>query len=223
MAVSYYEDAQALRVVDVWQPGNETGWVTPRGLYDPRVKIDGEVRAPSKARTIGWIDHGTVGTNTLRFWGTSGSVNNGTFSLAKYLIPHDTTEYADKRAHDTRNTVFKMIPDWAACNHTGPAIEPWGNHNTIGMEYESLQNGRHDIGDRQYINGALVFAYEAALNGIRDAWRLPHGIIALEWGRRSDPWAGLFDIARSWEIVQAVRRDSRIWQMWGLPQPAQGL
>lgn len=219
----YFENAKALRVVDVWQPNNETGWVTPRGLYDPSVKIDGEVRAPSKLKTRHWFDHGTVGTNTLRFWGTGGSIANGTFSLAKYLVPRDQTVYADGTVHDTSNVVFKMIPDSAACNHTGPCIEPFSNRNSVGVEYESRQNGTHDITDLQYIKGALIFTHDAVVDSIRDYFRVPHGLAALPWGRRTDPWAGLFDIARSWEIVQAIRRDARVWVLWGLPQPERGL
>lgn len=219
----YFAKAQALRVVDVWKEGNETGWVTPRVLYDPAVKVNGESMAPSKLMTRYWVDHGTVGTNTLRFWGERGSILNGAYSLAKYLVPRDTTQYADNSIRDTSNVVFKMIPDWAACNHTGVCIAPFSNRNSVGVEYESRQNGTHDITDLQYIKGALIFTHDAAQDKIRDYFRVPHGIIALEWGRRTDPWAGLFDIARSWEIVQDIRRDARIWALWGLPQPQRGL
>lgn len=214
----YYANALALRVVDVWQPGNETGWVTPPELYDPTLG-----HAPRKQTTIAWFDHGTVGSNTLRFWGTRGSINNGTFTLAKYLVPHDTTVYADNRAHDTRNVVFKMHPDNMACNHTGDCIGPFSNINSVGVEYESLQNGTHDISDMAYVKGALLFTHDAAQDKIRDYFRVAHGIVAEPWGRRSDPWAGLFDIARSWAIVQDIRRDARIWALWNLPQPPRGL
>lgn len=219
-----FDHARALRVVDVWQPNNETGWVTPKVLYDPRVKhTDGEVKAPTLGRYIFWMDHGTVGTNTLRFWGTGGSINNGAFSLAQYLVPRDSTVYADGREHDTRNTVFKMVPNWAACNHTGVCNDPVNNTNTKGVEYESLQNNTHDITDMQYVKGALIYTYDAHQHKIRDYFRIPHGLMAEPWGRRSDPWAGLFDIARSWELVQDTRRDGRIWQFWGLPQQLRGL
>lgn len=219
-----FEQTRALRVVDVWQPGNETGWVTPRVLYDPTVRADdGDVKAPGKLESVsGWVDHGTVGSNTLRFWGTGGSVANRTWSLAHYLVPHDTTEYADRRAHDTRYTVFKMVPDGYGCNHTGPTFAYFGGHNTIGVEYESLQNGTHDISEQQYIKGALLYAYAAASQHIRDYFRVPHGLIAKPWTRRTDPWAGLFDIAHSWELVQQIRHDPRIWQLWGMPQPQRG-
>jgi hypothetical protein len=220
----YFEYARALRVVDVWKEGNETGWVTPRVLYDPTVKVNKKAMAPTKGKTIAFFDHGTVGSNTLMFWCTGGSVASGAYTLAKYLVPHDITVYADGREHDTRNVVFKMIPDWAACNHTGECVGPFNNTNSIGVEYESLQNGKHDIGELQYIKGALIFAYEAVLNKIRDYFRVAHGLVAINpWGRRTDPWAGMFDIARSWEIVQAIRRDERIWALWGLPQPERGL
>lgn len=214
----YFPNAQALQVIDVWQPNNPTGWVTPRVLYDPAL---GKVFA--KTTTLHWFDHGTVGTNTLRFWGTGGSITNKTFSLAKYLVPKDSTVYADGNAHDTRNVVFKMSPDWASPNHTGACIVPFNNPNSVGVEYESLQNGTHDITDLQYIKGALIFTHDAVQDKIRDYFRVAHGTVAIPWNRRTDPWAGLFDIARSWEIVQAIRRDSRIWALWGLPQPTRGL
>lgn len=218
MAVDPFTAAQRLQVIDVWKFGNPTGYVTPPVLYDPRLKM-----APKQGTVQWWLDHGTVGTNTLRFWGTNGSINNGTYSLAHYLVPHNTTEYADGRVHDTSNVVFKMVPDGYSCNHTGPCIEPVSNVNALGVEYESRQNGTHDIDEEQYIKGALLFANAAARYRIRDYFRVPHGLVAVDWGRRTDPWAGLFNIAYSWELVQAIRRDGRIWQMWGLPQPARGL
>lgn len=223
MAIDMFPHAQALRVVDVWKQGNETGWVTPEVLYNPAVKFNGEVKAPTLKKFLWWMDHGTVGTNTLRFWGTKGSINNGAFSLAQYLVPNDTTVYADNKPHDTRNVVFKMVPDNRACNHTGVCNDPVNNTNTKGVEYESKQNGSHDITDAQYIKGALIYAHDAALHTIGDYFRVPHGHWAEPWGRRRDPWAGKFDIARSWELVQAIRRDPRIWALWGLPQPARGL
>lgn len=217
--IDYFETAKALEIIDVWKEGNPTGWVTPKELYDPAFG-----HAPKKGKTIAWFDHGTVGMNTLEFWCTRGSINSGAYTLAKYLVPHDTTKYADGKVHDTRLVVFKMIPDWATCNHTGLCIgPPFSNTNSDGMEYESLQNGTHDISDMAYVKGALVFTHDAVLNKIKDYFRLAHGIAALPWTRRTDPWAGLFDIARSWTIVQAVRADKRIWDLWGLPQPQRGL
>lgn len=222
VTVDLYDIAQRLGIVDVWAQGNETGWVTPRELYDPAL---GHV---FKARPFTrWLDHGTVGTNTLRFWGERGSIHNGTFTLAHYLVPHEQTQYADGLAHDTSLTVFKMVPPGYACNHTGLCSGNINNTNTLGMEYENLQNGKEPFSDLQYAKGALVYAYDAAANGIRDCFRTSHGLVAVEiengqlkWGRRTDPFAGPFDFAYSWELVQAARRDARIWQMWGIPQPA---
>lgn len=223
MSIDMFPHAQALRVVDVHQAGNETGWVTPEVLYNPAKKHKGQVVAPTLGKYVFWMDHGTVGTNTLRFWGEGGSIANEAFSLAQYLVPKDSTEYRDGRQHDTRNVVFKMVPDGKACNHTGVCNDPVNNTNTKGVEYESRQNGTHDITDMQYIKGALIFAHDAAEHGIMDYFRIPHGLVAEPWQRRTDPWAGKFDIARSWELVQAIRRDARIWALWGLPQPARGL
>lgn len=216
----YFEAAKALRVVDVWKPGNETGWVTPKILYDPTLRAsDGQVKAPLYRTPQWWMDHGTVGTNTLRFWGEKGSVNNGSWTLAHLLVPKEATEYQDGHIHDTTNVVFKMVPPKFACNHTGDCISPISNINTRGVEYESLQNGTHDITNMQYIKGALLYTHDVAEFGIPDWRRVMHGLVAIPWGRRSDPWAGRFDIARSWTIVQAIREDKRIWDLWKLPQP----
>lgn len=209
-----FEWARRLQIVDVWKP-NITGWQTPRVLYDRTVLVNGEPVAPRYEAPMFFVDHGTVGSNTLRFWGQGGSVSNDTYSLAKYLVPHDTTVYADNRPHDTQLVVFKMHPDKFACNNVGPCIHPVTNRNTIGLEYESLQNGTHDISESQYIKGALVYAYEAHAHNIRDHFRVPHGLVAVHWGRRTDPWAGRMDIGHSWEIVQAARRDPDIRALWG--------
>ena len=215
MAVdAYYEMAQELKIVDVWKAGNETGWVTPRILYDPAYG-----KAPALGTVIAWFDHGTVGSNTLQFWGTQGSIRNGTYSLAQFLVPHNSTRYADGKPHDTRNVVFKMVPDGRACNHTGKTIAPYGNWNSLGVEYESLQNGNHDFDVEQYIKGNLIYCHAAAVNRIGDHMRVSHGTVALPWGRRRDPWAGKFDYGYSWSITQEIRRDSRIWELWGLAQP----
>lgn len=207
----YLQNARDLRVVNVFQPGNETGWVTPRILYDPTLG-----KAPVLSGYRFWMDHGTVGTNTLRFWGEGKSAVPGNWTLAHYLVPRDTTVYKDNQPHDTRNVLFKMVPDGFTCNHTGDCIGPIGNHNAEGVEYESLQNGTHDITDMQYIKGALLYAYNSRAHLIPDWFRVPHGLVAEPWGRRSDPWAGKFDIARSWEIVQAIRRDPdiRAFSVW---------
>lgn len=222
LGINFFEWAQRLHVVDVHKAGNETGWVTPPVLYDPSVKADdGREYAPVWQPTIGWIDHGTAGSNTLRFWGEGGSVKNRAWSLAHYLVPHNTTMYADKQLHNTTYTVFKMVPPRHACNHVGIAINaPFYGANTIGMEYESMQDGSDDISIEAYIKGALVYCYDAAINHIPDHFRLSHGIVAQPWGRRTDPWSGKFHYARSWSYVQAIRSDPRIWAFWGLPQPA---
>lgn len=219
MAIDYEQEAKRLIIIDMFKP-NVTGWVTPRALYDPAVKHQGVVIAPRLARYEWWMDHGTVGTNTLRFWGEGGSLSNGAFSLAQFLIPRDTTQYADGRVYDTKDVVFKMVPDGYACNHTGLCIYPIGNHNTLGVEYESKQNGTHDITERQYIKGALLYTYNSRLKtgkqDIRDHRRVSHGLVATPWGRRSDPWAGGFDYAYSWAHVYAIRLDPRVFAFWGL-------
>lgn len=218
MAIDLYEAARRLQVIDVFKIGNITGWVTPRPLYDPALG-----RAPRLATVQWWMDHGTVGTNTLRFWGEGGSLNDRAgWSCTQYLAPRDLTVYRDGAQYDTRDTVFKMVPDGYATNHTGDCIYPINNTNTLGLEYESRQNGTHDITDAQYIKGALLYANAAARYRIPDYFRVPHGLVREPWGDRTDPWAGRFDIARSWELVQQIRQDPRIWAYWGLPQPQRG-
>ncbi|HEX9988463.1 MAG TPA: hypothetical protein VGE45_08305 [Chloroflexia bacterium] len=216
--MDYFEYARTLRVIDIWKP-NETGYITPRELYDPAVVTD---CYPAQDYQH-WMDHGTVGTDTLRYWCTRGSINDGVFTLAQFLLPHQTQRYADNSVHDTRRVIFKMVQDGRRCRHTGAcnAVDSRqvNNRNTLGVEYESLQNGTHDIDDDQYIKGAFLFAYNSALGRIPDHRRLSHGIVATPTGRRTDPWAGGFDYARSWAIVQAIRLDARIWGLWGLPQP----
>jgi hypothetical protein len=226
MALDLFDLAQRLKVVDVWAAKNETGWQTPRVLWDPTQGM-----APRARPFTRWLDHATVGTNTLRFWGEGGSVNNGTYTLAHYLVPHEQTQYADGHAHDTTNTIFKMVPPGYACNHTGLCAGGINNSNALGMEYENLQNGQEPFSEWQYVKGALVYAHDAVSNNIRDCFRTSHGLVAGEiaegangpywvYGRRTDPYAGPFDFAYSWELVQRIRRDPRIWQLWGLPQPA---
>lgn len=230
--IDVWEAAQKLHVVDVWQQGNETGWVTPPVLYDPNVHYNGVSMAPSAVPPTRWLDHATVGTNTLQFWGQGGSIANGEFTLAHYLVPHESTAYADRKQHDTTWTVFKMVKNGYACNHTGLCAGGIGNRNALGCEYENLQNGVQVFSDLQYMKGALIYTHDAAMHGIKDAFRTSHGLVAgdiardssgiyyWKYGRRTDPYAGPFDFAYSWELVQAIRREKRIWQFWNLPQPA---
>lgn len=214
--LDYYNDAVELQVIDVWQPGNITGWVTPRVLYDASL---GHVY--SMLQVLYWMLHGTVGLNTLRFWCTGESIASGEYTMAQWLIPHDTTQFADGRMHDTSKMVFKMAPDGRSCNHTGFCIPPITNRNTIGMEYESWQNGSDDISRNMYVKGALVYTNaEASKATLTDAGVISHGLVANNpVGRRSDPYAGPFDYAYHFSIVQDIRRDPRIWARWGLPQP----
>jgi hypothetical protein len=226
MTMDFYDLAQRFKVVDVWAAGNETGWITPRVLYDPAVRVNGESMVPVAKPPSRWLEHGTVGVNTLKFWGTAGSIQNGTYTLAHYLVPHEQTEYRDGKLHDTTMTVFKMVPPGFACNHAGLCAGGINNANAIGVEYENLQNGKEQFSMQQYAKGALVYCHDAAFNGIKDAFRTSHGLVAvaieggqLVWGRRSDPFAGPFDYELSWAMIRAIRSDSRIWQFWGLAQP----
>ena len=210
-----HDVALQLRVVDVWQDGNETGYITPKILYDPSLGM-----APWLGAVDAWLLHGTAGRNTLRFWGEGGSAVAGNWTLAQLLVPRDQTAYADGKVHDTSFTVFKMAPDGSGCNHAGPCCANITNSNSIGVEHESLQNGTHDITPLMYTKSALLYAHDSAKLHLKD-WRCQqHGIVAINpVGRRSDPYAGLFDIAYWWSLVVGIRADARIWQYWGLSQP----
>src|SRR5690242_7508267 len=130
--VDYHDWATKLRIVDVWKQGNETGYVTPRCLYDPSVPLaSGRVVAPTLDRFRFWIDHDTEGTNTLPYFGGGGTIAAGTYALAHYLVPHEQTVYADGHGHDTTYVVFKMVPPHFACNNVGNAIDPVDNTNTL--------------------------------------------------------------------------------------------
>lgn len=211
----YLDAATRLRVVDVFDAGNETGWVTPFVLYLPALGV-----APTKAQFKAWILHGTAGVNTLAYWGNGG---NGV-TCANALIPHEHTQYRDGHLRDTSWVVFKMVPFNFACNHAGECAAGINNTNSYGVEYESLQNGSNDISDQQLLKGALMYAHDAVAfpyGGVKDHKCLMHGIVAINpVGRRSDPFAGPFNIARHWEHVQGIRRDARVWAYWRLPQPA---
>jgi hypothetical protein len=212
--IDLYEAALNLKVINVYEPNNETGYRTPTRAYDPNVVTDCYPAQPFQS----WMLHGTVGTDTLRYWCEGDSLN-----VTQFLLPHDTQRYRDGSVHDSTHTVLKMIPDGRRSRHTGPCngigTVQVNNRNTCGVEYESMQNGTHDITDSQYVRGALIYAYQSALSGIPDYRCISHGAVAVPGGRRSDPWAGDFRYARHWAYVQAIRQDARIWAMWGLPQP----
>jgi hypothetical protein len=129
--------------------------------------------------------------------------------------------YRDGNMHDTTNTIFKMVPDGKACNHTGDCAANVNNSNTLGVEYESVQRSNvHDISEEAYVKGALLYANASAKHGIQDHMCVMHGVVAVNpVGRRSDPYKGNFSIAHHFELVQAIRREPLIWQLWGLPQP----
>lgn len=214
MSIDYYDLAKKLEVVNVWEPGNQTGYVTPRVLYDPSLH-----EAPRRAKVARWILHGTAGTNTLAFWGNGGSAVPGNWTVANMLVPHERTQYKNGSVHDTTNVVFKMVPDGYACNHTGACSANVSNNNAFGVEYESKQDGTDDISDTQLIKGALLYANGAALEAVPDWFCLMHGIVRVPWPERRDPFAGKFNIARHWEHVLGIRADIRVWQFWGLAQP----
>lgn len=230
--IDAYEAATTLRVVDVFRPGNETGYVTPPDLYEPRRTPDGRGwEIPPRGNILFWMDHATVGTNTLPYFAgipgvqLAGSVRDGRDVCCPYLIPKDRTLYADGRVADTSRVVFKMTPANRACNHTGPCVPFTGvtpdNANTDGVEYENLQNGADPFTEWQIVKGALIYVYSAVVNRIPDYRRVSHGVVAEPWGRRTDPFTrGMFPFSRSWAYVEAIRRDPRIWQFWKLPQPA---
>jgi hypothetical protein len=195
MSIDFSEYAGRLNVINVFEQGNGTGRVTPRILYDPAL---GKVYPWRGGK--GLIMHGTAGTNTLPYF-TGGSVADGRYVCAHYLIPRD--DY----------TIYKMVPDGFGCNHVGesswydPAIkQPLGSY-FYGIECESRQNWQEVITPAQHIKSGLVWAYLCARDRMDDRYVLSHSQIADPKGRRSDPEAGLYRPPLFWQTVIGIRAD----------------
>lgn len=200
MAIDYSDYAAHLNVIDVWQQGNPTGRVTPRVLYDSSLGKVYPWRTPK-----GLILHGTGGTNTLPYF-TGGSVADGRFVCAHYLIPRDDF------------TVYKMVPDGFSCNHCGnsdwhdPAVLQPLNSYFYGIEIEDRQNWNRgaqaqQITPAQHVKAGLIWAYLCARDRMDDRFVLSHSQIRIPWGERSDPEAGLFRYPLFWQAVIGIRAD----------------
>lgn len=219
MAVDYLDYASRLKIVDVFKPGNPSGVVTDKRLYDPDVQgsrapgspNSNTARWPTDTKGRGMIMHATVGTNSLRYL-AGGSILDGRWVSAHYLLSKD--DY----------TVHKLIPDGFGANHCYPGT--WRgyvnniNSNFYGVEVENRQNNSDPFTSGQYIKFALIWAYLSARDGISDLMIAYHGIVAPP-GHRTDPYTGgVWDAGAFWRAVWGVRLDARVWQFWGLPQPA---
>ena len=204
MTVNYQDYAAKLRITDVWKAGNDTGRVTPRVLYDPAL---GKVYQWRGAK--GLLMHGTAGTNTLPYF-TGGSVADGRFVCAHYLLPKD--DY----------TVYKMVPDGFSCNHAGDSewhgISQPLNSYLYGIECENLQNWQEAITPAQHLKAALIWCYLSARDHLIDLNCLSHSQVALPLGRREDPEAGLFDWALFWGHVWDIRKAANWPTVWALPR-----
>jgi N-acetyl-anhydromuramyl-L-alanine amidase AmpD len=208
--MDYADYAARLKITDVWKPGNPTGVVTDKRLYDPDAPGANCVRWRGPR---GLIMHGTAGTNSLS-WLAGGTVGSSWASI-HYLLPRD--DY----------TVYKMVPDGYAANHAGvagwhdPALVGVNlNSCFYGIECEDLQNwGRtQSITPAQHVKAALIWCYLSARDKLNDRYVLGHSQIAQPWGRRSDPEAGLWSWRDFWQHVQATRATDAVWQLWGLPR-----
>lgn len=190
--------ANNLQIVDIWQLGNPTGIVTEPVRYDHALGV-----APPVEPLVHWVRHVTVGTNSLAWLAR----NSPEKICIPYLIP------------PTRNfVVYKMIPDGTRCHHIGDAewnghTEAWLGPRCSGFEIENIGNFRTEILDEQYIKAGMIYAYECALNHMRDYNILDHSNIAIPHGRRRDPQAGLFRESKFWNVVLQVR------EAWPWPIP----
>jgi hypothetical protein len=221
MPIDVTERAASLRVISYYQPDprNTTGRMTPKELYE---RSAGQ-HVHNWKTLYGVILHGTVGRDTLTYWLTGGSMAgpNAPYSMAHFLALRD------------RNTLAKMCPTNKSCNHCGdsdwhdPAVSQPLNSYFLGIECEDLQNwnkgtNAQRITDDQVIKCALVWAYESALDHqtkgaaskAEDRYVLHHSQIALPWGRRSDPDAGLFNDDLFWHVVTKIRRAENWPNFW---------
>jgi N-acetyl-anhydromuramyl-L-alanine amidase AmpD len=209
MSIDYEAFARRLKVIDVWRPGNQSGAVTDRRLYDRSVS---DSEAPTWAGSRGLIMHGTQGTNSLG-WLTGGSIGS-TWASAHYLLPRDTY------------TVYKLIPDGFGANHAGtsdwhdPALTEHPNSCMYGIECEDLQDWGRTAGitPTQHVKAALIWCYLSARDHLNDRYVLSHSQIAIPWGRRSDPEAGLWSWRDFWGHVAAIRATDAVWLYWNLPR-----
>jgi len=208
---------------------NPTGYVTPEILYKTARQIKGG-RAPQWQGGAAYIEHGTVGRNTLPYFAEgygepAGVVAEGRYACTHYLNPKDSTRLGDGRILDTTLVMFKMVPDGFACNHVGEAeyrahgkyySQSWLESHAYGIEHENMQNGTDPFTPAQLIKGALVYVYLAAKDGISDLMHISHKIIATPFGRRGDPDAGPFDWQAFLGHIHEIRKDRRIWQFWSM-------
>lgn len=218
MAVDYLDYAQQLKIVDVFKPGNPSGVVTDKRLYDPDVQgsrapgspNSNTARWPVDGKGRGMIMHATVGTNSLAYL-AGGSILDGRWVSAHYLLSKD--DY----------TVHKLIPDGFGANHCYPGT--WRgyinniNSHFYGCEIENRQNSSDPFTFGQYVKASLVCAYLSARDGFEDRMIAPHGIVAPP-GHRTDPYTGgVWDFALFYGVLSEIRQTKAIFDMWGLPQP----
>lgn len=212
MKFNVQEWANKLKVVSVFQPGNESGIVTDRRLYDPNFPGN---RAPVPAPYEYFIRHVTVGVNSLS-WLAGGSIPE-TWASVNMLIPRGMNF-----------TVYKLFPDNFRGNHVGDAewmgrTEGYIAPRAYGVEWENRANGTEAVDQSQYIKGALIYAYWCAENKTLDRKVLDHSLIAIPHGRRMDPQAGLWSDQTFWDCVAQIRRawptnwPFPVW--WGGSQP----
>lgn len=202
MKIHVPTEAARLKIVDVFKPGNPSGHVTNPKLYDRSAPGN---NAPAVKPYMGWINHITVGTNSLPFL-TQGTVG-GNWACIPYLVPRGDNP-----------TVYKLIPDDHRGHHAGVAsfmgISDFSSQFS-GVEIENLGNGKQEVDQWQYVKVALLYAYFSAKFKTDDRWCLSHSLIASPHGRRSDPEAGFFRYSVFWDLVAQIRRD---WpQLWSMP------
>lgn len=206
MIINVGHEAGTLNVIDIWKPGNPTGIVTKRILYDPAVKwTDGQSYAPTPHTPEGLIMHATaikkLGDSSLRF--LAELTVGGNWACINYLVPEG----------DNPN-VYKLVPDGFMANHVG--IAEWRgrkdlNGRFLGIENEKTANWQDAVEVKQIIKDALIWCYEAARYHLLDINMLSHSMVAVPHGRRTDPESSLFRWAMFWDFVAQIRRN---WP-WG--------
>ena len=202
MTVNYPEYAGKLNIINVFQPGNPSGHMTPPVLWSP------SVCPPGTFTPKGGLIHGTVGSNTLPYF-TGGSVADGRMVCAHYLLPKD--DY----------TVYKLVPDGKPCAHAGPSR--WRgvtnlNNAFYGFELENLQDQVDPFTAGQYIKLALNWAYLAARDHIPDIMLTTHHAVCLPADRRYDPDAGNFSYSTFYGHLHEIRKPENWPTNWGLAQ-----
>lgn len=207
MAIDLVSYLANLKVVDVWKPGNPSGIVTDRRLYEDKVRL-----TPPK----GMVAHGTAapassGLNSLAYL-AGGSINDGRWVSADQYIPKN-------------GTLYNVIPTDRYCWHAG--YGHWNglgnlNVNFWGVEMENKEDGVDPFSEEQYVTLAASWCARSAwwkcldINVCAHAWCAEDdgGPCVNKKGRKSDPFK--FRWGKFWAYVYRIRQPE-VWPAsWNL-------